>query len=78
MKSRGLVLVTGPAGSGKSTTLAAMISYINQNKNCHIITLEEPIEYLHDHNRSIINQREIGSDCKTFSEALRAASSGRP
>jgi twitching motility protein PilT len=73
MKSRGLVLVTGPAGSGKSTTLAAMISYINQNKNCHIITLEEPIEYLHDHNRSIINQREIGSDCKTFSEALRAA-----
>ena len=73
LKSRGLILVTGPAGSGKSTTLAAMINHINQNKNCHIITLEEPIEYFHTHNKSIINQREIGIDCLTFSEALRAA-----
>lgn len=70
---RGLVLVTGPAGSGKSTTLAAMIDFINREKNYHIITLEDPIEYLHKHNKSIVNQREIGSDSKSFSNALRSA-----
>ncbi len=72
-KPRGLVLVTGPAGSGKSTTLAAMIDLINNNRDCHIITLEDPIEYLHKHNKSIVNQREINSDTKSFANALRAA-----
>lgn len=72
-KSRGLVLVTGPTGSGKSTTLAAMIDLINNERNCHIITLEDPIEYLHKHKKSIVNQREIGHDSKSFSSALRAA-----
>lgn len=73
MKQRGLILVTGPTGSGKSTTLASMINYINENKNCHILTLEDPIEYLHKHNNSLVNQREIGNDSSTFSTALRAA-----
>jgi len=73
MKPRGLILVTGPTGSGKSTTLAAMMNHINQSRSCHIITLEDPIEYLHKHNKSIVNQREIGSDSKNFSNALRAA-----
>ena len=73
MKPRGLILVTGPTGSGKSTTLAAMVNYINQNRRCHIITLEDPIEYLHKHDKSVVNQREIGSDSKTFANALRAA-----
>ncbi|MGI6701047.1 MAG: type IV pilus twitching motility protein PilT [Christensenellales bacterium] len=72
-KQRGLILVTGPTGSGKSTTLAAMIDYINSNRNCHIITLEDPIEYMHTHKKSIVNQREIGSDSRSFSTALRAA-----
>lgn len=72
-KPRGLVLVTGPTGSGKSTTLAAMINQINRERGCHIITLEDPIEYLHKHNKSIINQREINSDTISFSNALRAA-----
>ncbi|MEN6567056.1 MAG: type IV pilus twitching motility protein PilT [Veillonellales bacterium] len=72
-KSRGLVLVTGPTGSGKSTTLAAMIHLINQERDCHIITLEDPIEYLHRHNRSIVNQREIHADTQSFANALRAA-----
>lgn len=72
-KQRGLILVTGPTGSGKSTTLAAMIDYINSNRNCHIITLEDPIEYMHSHKKSIVNQREIGSDSRSFSTALRAA-----
>jgi twitching motility protein PilT len=72
-KPRGLVLVTGPTGSGKSTTLAAMIDLINQERGCHIITLEDPIEYLHKHNKSIVNQREINSDTQSFSNALRAA-----
>jgi len=69
----GLVLVTGPTGSGKSTTLAALIDLINTERSCHIITLEDPIEYLHKHKKSIVNQREIGSDTLTFAGALRAA-----
>ncbi|NLT95418.1 MAG: type IV pilus twitching motility protein PilT [Clostridia bacterium] len=72
-KTRGLVLVTGPTGSGKSTTLAAMIDLINSERNCHIITLEDPIEFLHRHRKSIVNQREIGHDSQSFSSALRAA-----
>jgi len=70
---RGLILVTGPTGSGKSTTLACMIDKINRERENHIITLEEPIEYLHSHNKSIVNQREIGEDSKSFSAALRSA-----
>ncbi|VEI07924.1 type IV pilus twitching motility protein PilT [Kurthia zopfii] len=72
-KPQGLILVTGPTGSGKSTTLAAMIDYINQTQAKHIITLEDPIEYLHGHQMSIVNQREVGSDTKTFANGLRAA-----
>ncbi|TFZ40679.1 type IV pilus twitching motility protein PilT [Soehngenia longivitae] len=71
--NRGLILVTGPTGSGKSTTLATMIDKINSNRRCHIITLEDPIEYLHKHDKSIINQREIGTDTKSFANALRGA-----
>lgn len=70
---QGLILVTGPTGSGKSTTLAAMIRHINDNMSKHIITLEDPIEYLHRHGNSIINQREIGSDTHSFANGLRAA-----
>lgn len=69
---RGLILVTGPTGSGKSTSLAAMINEINLSRNAHIITLEDPVEYLHKHNKCIINQREIGKDSKTYASALRA------
>ncbi|MCQ2489716.1 MAG: type IV pilus twitching motility protein PilT [Clostridia bacterium] len=72
MKS-GLVLVTGPTGSGKSTTLASLLGLINENLNDHIITLEDPIEYLHRHNKSIVNQREIGVDTRSYAAALRAA-----
>lgn len=72
-KQRGLILVTGPTGSGKSTTLAAMIDTINQSRHDHIMTVEDPIEYLHRHGNSIVNQREIGQDSKTFANALRAA-----
>lgn len=71
-KQRGLVLVTGPTGSGKSTTLAAMINEINQTRSAHIITLEDPIEFLHKHNKSIINQREIGKDSISYQNALKA------
>jgi twitching motility protein PilT len=71
MTDKGLLLVTGPTGSGKSTTLAAMIQYINQNDSCHIITVEDPIEYLYRHERSIINQRQIGDDSLGFAQALR-------
>lgn len=70
---RGLILVTGPTGSGKSTTLAAMIDRINEKRNCHILTLEDPIEYLHKHKRSMVNQREIGTDAYSFAHALRSA-----
>jgi twitching motility protein PilT len=72
-KPRGLVLVTGPTGSGKSTTLAALIDEINRNRSEHILTIEDPIEFLHRHKRCIVNQREIGTDATTFADALRAA-----
>ncbi len=72
-KPRGLVLVTGPTGSGKSTTLAALIDEINRTRPDHIITIEDPIEFLHRHKMCIVNQREIGADAPSFSEALRAA-----
>ncbi len=68
---KGLVLVCGPTGSGKSTTLAAMIDWINDNTESHIITIEDPIEFVHNHKRSIINQREIGADSKSFTTALK-------
>ncbi|WP_300258834.1 type IV pilus twitching motility protein PilT [Clostridium sp.] len=70
---RGLVLVTGPTGSGKSTTLAALINEINNNRESHIITIEDPIEFLHKHNKSIVNQREIGKDTLSYERALKAA-----
>jgi twitching motility protein PilT len=72
-KTKGLVLVTGPAGGGKSTTLACIINRINANRNGHIITLEEPIEYLHRNNKSIISQREVKADTEGYVPALRAA-----
>src|SRR6476619_4240418 len=70
-EQRGIVLVTGTTGSGKSTTLAAMIDHINRTKPHHIITLEDPIEYLHEDKNSIINQREVGSDTESFGRAMR-------
>ncbi len=70
-QERGIVLVTGTTGSGKSTTLAAMIDHINQNRSRHIVTLEDPIEYLHPDKRSIVNQREVGFDTKSFGRAMR-------
>ena len=73
MENRGLILVTGTTGSGKSTTLASMIDYINSNKTCHIMTIEDPIEFLIRDRRSIVNQREIGVDTQSFANALRAA-----
>ena len=72
-KKRGLVLVTGPTGSGKSTSLAALINRINENYSHHIITLEDPIEYLHVHKKSIVNQREIGMDTDNYANGLKAA-----
>ena len=71
-RPQGLVLVTGPTGSGKSTTLAAMIRQISIDRACHIITIEDPIEYLHPHRRSVVDQREVGSDTSSFANALRA------
>lgn len=70
---RGMVLLTGPTGSGKSTTLAAMVDYINQNRNCHILTIEDPIEYVYQKGEALIHQREIGMDVLDFNEALRSA-----
>jgi twitching motility protein PilT len=72
-KPRGLVLVTGPTGSGKSTTLAAMIDKVNSERNEHVVTIEDPIEYLHAHKRCLVNQRELHSDTKSFPDALRSA-----
>jgi twitching motility protein PilT len=72
-RPRGLILVTGPTGSGKTTTLAAMIDYINQNFDHHIITIEDPIEFYHQHKKSTVNQRELGVDVPTFAEAVRRA-----
>jgi twitching motility protein PilT len=70
---RGLVLVAGATGSGKSTTLAAMINHLNETASCRIITLEDPIEYVHQNKRSMIIQREIGGDTHSFNESLRRA-----
>jgi twitching motility protein PilT len=70
---RGLVLVTGPTGSGKSTTLATMIDEVNSTRSMHIVTIEDPIEFLHEHKKSVVNQREVGADAKGFAEALRGA-----
>ncbi len=72
-RQRGLVLVTGPTGSGKSTTLASIIDKINDNREAHVITLEDPIEFLYQHNKSIVNQREVGLDSNSYANALRAA-----
>jgi twitching motility protein PilT len=71
-RPRGLILVTGPTGSGKSTTLATIIDFINQNRHGHIITIEDPVEFVHDHKNCLINQREVGGDTHSFSAALRA------
>jgi twitching motility protein PilT len=73
LRPRGLVLVTGPTGSGKTTTLAAMIDYLNENCDHHIITIEDPIEFYHQHKKSTVNQREIGVDVPSFAEAIRRA-----
>lgn len=70
---KGLILVTGPTGSGKSTTLAAMVDYINQNFNKHILTVEDPVEFIHTPRRSLVNQREVGSSTKSFAKALKSA-----
>ena len=72
-KEQGLIIVTGPTGSGKSTTLAGMLKLINEERRCHIITLEDPIEYLHSHQNSIVDQREVGNDTSSFATGLRSA-----
>jgi len=71
-RHQGLILVTGPTGSGKSTTQAAMIDYVNRNRPCHIVTVEDPIEYVHQHQVAIVDQRQVGVDTPSFVEALRA------
>ncbi len=73
LENRGLVLVTGTTGSGKSTTLATMIDLINQKRTCHILTIEDPIEFVHEDRKAVIDQREVGSDTVTFADALRSA-----
>jgi twitching motility protein PilT len=73
LRPRGLVLVTGPTGSGKTTTLASLVDYINQNVDHHIITIEDPIEFYHEHKKAMLNQREIGVDVPSFAEAIRRA-----
>src|SRR5437016_12670203 len=73
VRPRGLLLVTGPTGSGKTTSLASMINFLNENYDRHIITMEDPIEYYHSHKKSTVNQREIGVDVPDFPEALRRA-----
>ncbi len=73
LKEKGLILVTGPTGCGKSTTLAAMVRIINEKRACHIITIEDPIEYLHSHKRSVVEQREVGEDTLSFASALKYA-----
>src|SRR5262245_12831316 len=70
-RPRGLVLVTGPTGSGKTTTLATMVNYLNENEDIHIITIEDPIEYFHEHKKAIVTQREVGTDVPAFGEAIR-------
>ena len=72
-RPRGLILVTGPTGSGKSTTLASMVNWINENRDGHMITIEDPIEYHHEHKKCIVTQREVGIDVKSFSDAIRGA-----
>jgi twitching motility protein PilT len=72
-RPHGLILMTGPTGSGKSTTLAAMVGWINQHRPCHILTIEDPIEYVHSSAMALVNQREVGTDCISFEEALKAA-----
>jgi twitching motility protein PilT len=73
LKNRGLILLTGPTGSGKSTTLATMVDHVNESRNCHIITIEDPVEYFHSSKSSLINQRELGANTHSFGNALRAA-----
>lgn len=72
-KPRGLILVTGPTGSGKSTTLASMIDYINDNRNEHILTIEDPVEFVHKSKKSVVHQRELGQDTRSFANALKSA-----
>ncbi|MBU2567916.1 MAG: Flp pilus assembly complex ATPase component TadA, partial [Elusimicrobia bacterium] len=69
--TKGFVIVTGPTGCGKSTTLASMVDYLNEHRHSHIVTIEDPIEYLHSHKKSMVNQREIGADTASFPQALK-------